>query len=174
MRKINGTGRTFLAGVRSSGAVPFHRRLAFTFLLFASLAVGAVRAEPASADRAAILEAIHSLENPRNIRRPGARGELGAYQFREATWRAYTREPFAKALDRSTSDAIAIRHYEWITRQLQAARMPATPYNIALAWNGGVSAAISGRAPKAAHGYAQRAANLTAVFLQRNAYATSR
>jgi hypothetical protein len=47
---------------------------------------------------------------------------------------------------------------------LDAAGKPATPYNIALAWNGGLAAAINGRAPRAARTYAQRAANLAVVF----------
>src|SRR2546430_6926225 len=36
--------------------------------------------------RQVTLEAIHNLENPRDLTRPGPRGELGAYQFRESTW----------------------------------------------------------------------------------------
>ena len=42
--------------------------------------------EPVTAraeDRAALLSAIHSLENPYNLTKPGAHGELGAYQFRQ-------------------------------------------------------------------------------------------
>jgi hypothetical protein len=39
-----------------------------------------------------------------------------------------------------------------------------TPYYIALAWNGGLAAATSGRSPRVAHDYAERASNLAAVF----------
>ena len=111
-----------------------------------------------------MLEAIHKLENPRNLSRPGKHGELGAYQFRSSTWRMHTSVPFQHALDRGTSDAVAVKHYEWIKRGLEAARVPATPYYIALAWNGGLSAAVSGRSPRIAHDYAQRAANLAAAY----------
>lgn len=110
--------------------------------------------------RDAVLEAIHHLENPRNLTRPGARGELGPYQFRERTWRMHTTVPFAKALDRSESDAVAVLHYEWLRRGLARAGMEPTPYLIALAWNGGLAAAVKGRSPAAAHDYARRAENL--------------
>jgi hypothetical protein len=120
------------------------------------------RAEASS--RWATLEAIHNLENPRNSPKPGRHGELGAYQFRAATWRMHTNVPFNYAIDRGASDAVAIKHYEWIKRGLEAARMPATPYNIALAWNGGLGAVISGKSPRVAHDYAQRAVNLATSF----------
>ena len=126
-------------------------------LLFA---VFGANSEAEGASRSATLEAIHKLENPRNSPRPGKHGELGAYQFRSSTWRMHTTLPFQHALNRETSDEIAIKHYEWIKRGLEAARVPATPYYIALAWNGGLSAAISGRSPRVAHDYAQRAQNL--------------
>lgn len=125
-------------------------------------------------DRWAMLKAIHCLENPRNLTRPGPRGELGAYQFREVTWRSYTNEPFLRALDRDMSDFVATRHYEWLKSRLEQARVPATPYNIALAWNGGIAATLRGRAPRTAHDYAQRAANLVAVFEQNATVAAAR
>jgi hypothetical protein len=110
------------------------------------------------------LEAIHQLENPRNSTKPGRFGELGAYQFRSMTWRMHTNVPFQQALNREVSDSIAVKHYEWLKRGLEEARVPATTYNIALAWNGGLSAAISGRAPRRAHDYAARATNLAGEF----------
>ena len=113
-----------------------------------------------AASRSATLEAIHKLENPGNSNKPGRHGELGAYQFRASTWRMHTTLPFSRALDREVSDMIAIKHYEWIKRGLERARIPATPYYIALAWNSGLAAVQSGRSPRVAHDYAQRAANL--------------
>lgn len=143
---------------------PFNRCAARPWAALLALFVGVVSAE--AADRALVLEVIHQLENPRNLTRPGRYGELGPYQFRAATWRMHTNLPFRRALDRSISDQIAIKHYEWLKRGLERARMPATPYNIALAWNGGLSAAITGKAPRRAHDYAQRAANLVAILGQ--------
>ncbi len=112
----------------------------------------------------ATLAAIHHIENPRGLVRPGARREMGPYQFRAETWRMHTTVPFARAVERAESDIVAVKHYEWLSRGLLRAGLEPTPYNIALAWNGGLSAAVRGRAPGAAHAYAQRAQNLAEEF----------
>lgn len=125
-------------------------------------------------ERDIILQAIHSLENPRNLTRPGRHGELGAYQFRASTWKMHTKTPFYLAVNRMESDIVAVRHFEWLKRGLERARMPATPYNIALAWNSGLTAAVRGTAPRIAHDYAQRAANLTAAFANERRVADAR
>jgi len=135
------------------------RALVTTVLaLFASAAIAH------ASTRWATLEAIHHLENPRDLTRPGTRGELGAYQFRSSTWRMYTNVPFTQALNRETSDLVAVKHYEWLKHGLEAAGMPATPYNIALAWNSGLAAATAGTSPLVARRYAERAANLASTF----------
>ena len=110
------------------------------------------------------LEAIHQIENPRNLTRPGAKGELGPYQFRAETWRMHTAVPFVRALDRRESDVVAVKHYEWLCRGLTRAGLRVTPYTIALAWNAGLTATVRGRAPAAAPAYAQRAVNLADAF----------
>src|SRR6185295_13837375 len=120
------------------------RHLRILGLLLVTLA-GGVAAH--ASERWATLEAIHHLENPRNLTRPGAFGELGAYQFRPSTWRMHTSVPFERANDRTASDMVAVKHYDWIKRGLESAGVPATPYNIALAWNGGLGAVIAGKAP---------------------------
>lgn len=127
----------------------------------------------ADTEREATLAAIHQLENPRNLTRPGRHGELGAYQFRASTWRMHTKIPFRQALDRATSDVVAVKHYEWLKRELVKHRLPPTTYNIALAWNGGIGAAVRGSSPRAAHGYAERAANLAAVLRREGAVAAA-
>jgi hypothetical protein len=137
-------------------------RLYLRLLFWVAVALVISVATAHASTRAATLEAIHQLENPRNLSRPGPRGELGAYQFRSQTWRMYTAAPFASALDRTTSDAVAIKHYEWIRTSLERTGMPATPYAIGLAWNGGLEAVIRGNSPRAARDYAQRVANLAA------------
>lgn len=131
------------------------------------LAVGAT-------DRHSTLEAIRNLENPRSLTRPGPRGELGPYQFRAATWRMHTALPFAHALDRETSDRVAVQHFEWIKRGLAEAGLAVTPYNIALAWNGGLAAAVAGKSPRVAHRYAERAANLAGALHAEQRVATAR
>jgi hypothetical protein len=131
----------------------------------AVFAAALVVASPARAsERWATLEAIHQLENPADSREPGALGELGAYQFREETWKMHTSAPFSRALDRRSSDAVAVKHYEWIKGELERRGIPATPYRIALAWNGGIKAVFVEHPPAVAVDYASRAANLAEYF----------
>jgi hypothetical protein len=143
-----------------SACSPLMVRLAPVFVLLSLILATQARAS----DRWATLEAIHQLENPRNSDAPGALGELGPYQFREATWKTYTTAPFSQALDRRMSDAVAVKHYNWLKAELERRGLEATPYRIALAWNGGMRAALSGRPPASAADYAGRAANLAAEF----------
>ena len=148
------------AAVRTSTPSVVRATYPFVALLIAMFATPGVLAS----SRWATLEAIHKLENPGNSPKPGRHGELGAYQFRSSTWRMHTTVPFTQAVDRTTSDVVAIKHYEWIKRGLESAGKPATPYYIALAWNSGLGAAVSGKSPRVAHDYAQRAANLAAAY----------
>ncbi len=76
----------------------------------------------------------------------------------------HTSAPFARAIDKRASDDVAVKHYEWLKRGLEQAGMPVTPYNIALAWNGGLEAVVLGHSPAVARDYAQRAANLAGAL----------
>ncbi|HEY0946612.1 MAG TPA: hypothetical protein VGD81_15140 [Opitutaceae bacterium] len=113
-----------------------------------------------ASDRWETLEAIHWVENPTMSPKPGPHGELGPYQFRPATWQMHTRQPFHLALDRVEADKIAVKHYEWIRRGLERRGLPVTPYNVALAWNAGLSAVINGKVPSSSRHYGARVANL--------------
>jgi hypothetical protein len=113
-----------------------------------------------ASSRAETLEAIHRVENPLDSSRPGKYGELGAYQFRRSTWSMHTSVPFERALERTVSEEVAIRHYEWLRRGLLRNGLPQTPYYIALAWNGGLSSVVRGRATSSTRDYAQRVSNL--------------
>lgn len=126
------------------------------------LAMGAAAPVQASEakDRVDTLQAIRAVENPHGTSRPGRHGELGPYQFRKSTWRMYTKIPFEHAAERDYAEAVAVRHYEWIKRGLLRNGLTADPYNIALAWNGGLMAAVRGRASASAHDYAKRVNNL--------------
>jgi hypothetical protein len=112
--------------------------------------------------RAETLQAINWVENPSETSRPGAFGELGAYQFRQSTWEMHTQRPFAEATDRRASDEVAVLHYEWLKAALERAGIEPTTYNIALAWNAGVNAVIRNHAPAVARNYATRVNNLAA------------
>lgn len=113
-----------------------------------------------ASERAATLRAINLVENPTNHSRPGSRGELGPYQFLPRTWRMHSRVPFQRAIERAQSDAVAVKHYEWIKSGLVAAGIDPNPYNIALAWNCGLAAVTSGRVPVVSYYYAERVQNL--------------
>ena len=130
-----------------------------SLLLSVGLLLSAVVQVHAS-ERADTLLSIHWVENPTNSTRPGAFGELGAYQFRAETWRMHTQRPFAEAIDRQASDEVAVRHYEWLKATLARGGVEPTTYNIALAWNAGVNAVLKGHAPAVAHDYATRVNNL--------------
>jgi hypothetical protein len=110
--------------------------------------------------RAVTLEAIHQIENPRNLTRPGPLGELGAYQFRAMTWAQHSRRPFTDALNRRWSDEVAERHYDWLCERLARHGLEPSVYNVALAWNAGLAAAVRGRAPRRSHDYAWRVGNI--------------
>lgn len=114
--------------------------------------------------RVETLKAINSVENPRNTLRPGKYGELGPYQFRAGTWRMHTAKPFHRATDPKLSEEVAIRHYEWLRRGLIRNEVEPTPYNIALAWNAGLTAVVRRKASRSAHDYAQRVSNLVQDF----------
>ena len=119
-----------------------------------------------AASRWETLEAIHAVENPSNSARPGRFGELGAYQFRATTWRMYTKRPFAEATNRQSSDEVAVRHYEWLKTTLARAGVEPSTYNIALAWNAGANAVITGRIPSSSRDYATRVDNVAATLTQ--------
>lgn len=134
---------------------------AFVALFGAAITTLLPAAEAATDARKETLQSINWVENPRDSVRPGRHGELGPYQFRARTWAMHTKRPFSEALNRVISDEIAVIHYEWIKAGLTRAGLTPSTYNIALAWNAGVSAVVRNRAPSASHDYARRVSNLT-------------
>lgn len=145
-------------------------RLITSILLLASVLGFTIKA--GADDRWETLRAINWVENPNNHTKMGRFGELGPYQFRAGTWRMHTRKSFQLANQRDTADEIAIMHYEWIKRNLEKAGVDASPFNIAMAWNTGVSNVVNGRAPRVSFDYAQRVTNLVHSFKRNNARAT--
>jgi len=132
-------------------------RRIFQAVFFGSLLLSPalVRASDVS-DRWETLQAIHMVENPTNSTRVGRAGELGPYQFRPSTWRMHTKKPFHLAANREEADRVAVKHYEWIKRNLERGGVSADAYRIALAWNAGLDAALQDRAPTSSRHYAER------------------
>lgn len=120
-----------------------------------------------SADRWETLQAINWVENPTNHTHYGSKGELGPYQFRPQTWRLHTRRPFIQAVQRDAADEVAVKHFEWISRQLDEAGIDANPYNIALVWNCGLTAVKRGRIPRSTYRYAEQVSNLVEMLKRR-------
>jgi hypothetical protein len=125
-----------------------------------TIVLGFLATVASASDRWETLQAIHWVENPTESTRPGPFGELGAYQFRRTTWHMHTKEPFHLANHRATADKVAVEHYEWLRRGLIRNGITASPYNIALAWNAGLTAVVKGRIPAASRSYASRVNNL--------------
>jgi hypothetical protein len=125
---------------------------------------GVLASISSAADRWETLKAINMVENPTNHTGYGSRGELGPYQFRSSTWRAYTKQPFTMANDRKLADQVAVKHYEWLKKRLHDAGIDANSYNIAMAWNCGITAVINGRIPLQSYHYAERVKNLVEVY----------
>jgi hypothetical protein len=126
------------------------------------IAFGALGPVAVAADQATVLHAIHMVENPTNSTRVGRRGELGPYQFRPTTWRMYTTKSFQLATDQQESDIVADKHYAWIQEGLRKAGLEPTPYRIALVWNAGLTATVTGRITSHTRHYAKRVENLVA------------
>lgn len=140
--------------------------------LLMAMVLGGIAGSLGAAERWETLQAIHLIENPQNSPQPGSHGELGAYQFRHSTWRMHTRKPFRSALVRAHADEVALAHYAWICTELQRQGLPATTFNIAMAWNAGVGSVTSGRVPRVSRQYAQRVVNI-ARDLRRSQIAAS-
>ena len=141
--------------------IPSKKNIRGAVWFWTSVALIGLSSTPVSAlPRTITLEAIHQIENPRDLKRPGPCGELGAYQFRAETWAQHTQRPFADALDRGCSDHVAAQHYNWICERLVKNGLEPSVYNVALAWNAGLYATVRGRAPRRSHDYAMRVGNI--------------
>ncbi|HVU18212.1 MAG TPA: hypothetical protein VHD32_14915 [Candidatus Didemnitutus sp.] len=70
------------------------------------------------------------------------------------------------AIDRASSDEVAVAHYEWIKRGLIDAGIDANTYNIAMAWNCGLGAVVGGHVPSVSYQYADRVRNLVNTIKQ--------
>ena len=136
------------------------------------LSVPIARAEPVHPSpeaREAFLSAVAEVETGGNARAVGRQGERGLYQFNRVTWGRYTKRPLADAHRPGIAHVIAVKHYNWLCERLQANGRPVTTYRLAMAWNGGVTRGISGKAPRVTHDYARRVNNLANLLWSRQA-----
>jgi hypothetical protein len=134
------------------------QHLKYAALLVVTL--GLASATAFASQRWETLQAINWVENPHDSTKVGPHGELGPYQFRISTWRDYSSKPFACAVIRKDADEVAVMHYDWIKRGLERNGIAATPFNIALAWNAGLSSVVNRSVPAASYAYAEHVNNL--------------
>jgi len=126
-------------------------------------------AKPAPKDKAfpdaAFLRAIKERETGNKWNGPaGKAGELGAYQFKESTWKELSSLPHKEARNPKAADAVAVKFLEKIKAEYKKNGIPVTPYTCALAWNGGIGSVVKDNVSKQAREYGEAVNNLTAYY----------
>lgn len=122
---------------------------------------GALGASAQSIDREAFLKAVAEVETGGNTRAIGSQGERGLYQFGRTTWSRHTKRAFADAHNPRIAHDVAVQHFVWLFSRLEANGAEPSAYRLAVAWNAGLSRALSGKAPKSTRDYARRVSILT-------------
>lgn len=145
----------------------------FFLVLAAAVAVSVARAGDDFLRRE-FLEGIKQVESAGRMNGPdGRKQEAGGYQFRYGTWRMLTKAPFRLARTDYAED-VANRYYDYICRVFAARGIPATNFNIAVAWNAGPGAVIGRQIPSQSREYAERVCNLAEMFAARRLAMTPR
>lgn len=108
----------------------------------------------AHVDRDALIDAIGIVETGGRAQ-IGAHGERGVYQLTPAVRRIVGGE------DRDA----ALRWLDLLETRLMANHIDLNPFNIALAYNGGVGGLVRGRAPMASYDYALRVTTMYRLIL---------
>jgi len=117
--------------------------------------------------RREFLDGVKQVENAGRIDGPdGRKKEAGGYQFRYGTWRMLTKAPFRLART-EYAEEVANSYYDYICRVFAARGIPATNFNIAVAWNAGPGAVIRQQIPSQSREYAERVCNLAEAFAAR-------
>lgn len=124
------------------------KRLAVLFLVLILSA--------AAADNSGMLFSIAIEEDWQG--RVGKAGEIGPYQMLPGTRADRRRDLRRRGILNPTERQLAEEHLEWIRRGLHAAEVDPSPFNLALCWNAGVRATVTGRAPESSYRYAGRVA----------------
>jgi hypothetical protein len=107
-----------------------------------------------AADSAALLHSIAIVEDWRG--RVGKAGEIGPYQMLPSTRADRIRDLAARGIVAPTEQQIAQEHVDWLRRELRKAGTEPLPFNLALCWNAGLNATVTGRAPERSYRYACR------------------
>lgn len=111
-----------------------------------------VAAHASGLDAQRLADALRVREGYRG--QPGALGEAGPWQIRAVTWAQHMPGiPFARAVQAGPARTCALKHIAWLSAALEARGVPATAFNVAVAWNAGLERYTSGGAPVRAYRY---------------------
>lgn len=118
----------------------------------------------ASVDSLRMAMVIEQVENTKT-EQVGGDGERSRFQITRGVWEKYSRFPFRDASSlrphcRAEALRVALRHIDYIKATLSATNLPVNAYNVALAWNAGITATLTGTASARKRDYAKRAENL--------------
>ena len=90
----------------------------------------------------------------------------GRYQFKEATWKQFSRMPYSYAKDPRYSIPAARDYLQWISRELFKWGFKENAYFMALAWNAGMDSLRKCITTYQEKDYAQKVENL--YWVKRN------
>jgi hypothetical protein len=157
---INGVARvvvTWPVGVDRPAQRIFGMTILAAALLFGH-PVPAEAGEQRAGSDAKLLAGIHLVENPRGL--IGAAGEHGPYHLLPTSRAAAARRLRERGVTAPAELQLAREHLAQIRREYAALGVADLPFNLALAWNAGATAAARNRAPESSYDYAQRVMNL--------------
>lgn len=107
-----------------------------------------------------MVAALNIAETPGEVpAHPGPAGETGEWQLTPAVRHDRGAELRARG-EAVTDEAIAREQVIWLARELERAGADPLPFNVALAWNCGLTATLEGRAPVRSYHFAIRVENL--------------
>lgn len=109
----------------------------------------------------AIMPAIKLAEGVKDPAKRGPAGELGWYRVTPAVWMQYCTDPFELCgTDAAFEERVVRVHLQWIHDHLKHP----TIYQMAEAWNAGLTAVKKDQVPASAKDYARRVVNLVGVY----------
>lgn len=115
---------------------------------------------------AALVLALAQIETPNGVPlAPGPAGETGRWQLTPSV-RADRGAELEARHEKVTDEAIARAQVRWLERELVRAGVDPSPFNIALAWNCGLTRTLQGKAPVASYDFATRVVLQTAGNLK--------
>ena len=106
---------------------------------------------------AALVLALAMVETPNGVpAQPGPYGETGRWQLRKSVRDDRAHDLRCRAIRNPTDEHIATEQVLWIKRNLLFLHIDPNDFNVALAWNAGLSRIALGRGPIPSYDFARR------------------